>query len=53
MTFEEAARAVCCVDVADRVGESGPVASVFLKRGIAGLEENLHAVERADYRFRL
>ena len=53
VAFEQAADAVLGVDVAQGMVETRPLAGVFQESGIAGLEENLDAVERADYCFPL
>ena len=39
------------IDVADGGEDAKPAAGIFGEVGIGGLEEDLDAVERADYRF--
>lgn len=49
VAFEETADAIVSVYIAYRFGEAGPVALVFCEARIASLEEDLNAIEGADY----
>lgn len=53
MTFEQTAEAMLGVDVTQGEMQTGPLASVLDKGGVAGLQKDFDAVERADDGFAL
>ena len=49
MSTEKTSETVCLVDIADCSYNAQPVAGIFGKLRVGGLEEDLDAVKRTDY----